>query len=64
MNVKINSEKSKSIDLVGEKKNTKEKQIKAIIKATELCTQYVTLYYKFIRMRLKNSFLTQPSLMN
>ena len=64
MNVKINREKSKSIDLVGENKdkNTKEKQIKAIIKATELCTQYVTLYYKFMRMRLKNSFFTQPSL--
>ena len=66
MKFKINREKSKSIDLVGENKdkNTKEKQIKAIIKATELCTQYVTLYYKFMRMRLKNSFLTQPSLMN
>ena len=65
MNVKINHEKSKSIDLVGENKdkNTKEKQIKAIIKATKLCTQYVTLYYKFMRMRLKNSFLTQPLLM-
>ena len=44
MNVKINHEKSKSIDLVGENKdkNTKEKQIKVIIKATELCTQYAT----------------------
>ena len=43
MNVKINRENSKSLDLVGEnKENDKIKQIEAIIKATELCTQYAT----------------------
>ena len=44
MNVKINREMSKILDLVGENKGKrqKEKKIKAIIKAIELCTQYAT----------------------